>query len=45
MKADHQDTLALMNEVKFEMAYMFAYSMRPRTHAYHKMTDDVPQVS
>ncbi len=24
-------------------AYMFAYSMRERTHAYHKYVDDVPE--
>ncbi|XP_039265335.2 mitochondrial tRNA methylthiotransferase CDK5RAP1-like [Styela clava] len=39
---DHKDTLSLMREVKFENAFMFAYSMRKKTHAYHKMKDDVP---
>ena len=25
---EHEDTISLMNLVKFDMAYMFAYSMR-----------------
>ena len=25
---DHQQTLSLMTEVEYDMAYMFAYSMR-----------------
>jgi len=32
-----------METVKFDMAYMFAYSMRKKTHAYHRMTDSVPE--
>jgi tRNA A37 methylthiotransferase MiaB len=34
---DHQDTLSLLKEVEYEMAFMFAYSMRERTHAWHKV--------
>ncbi|XP_064404883.1 mitochondrial tRNA methylthiotransferase CDK5RAP1-like [Halichondria panicea] len=40
---DHRDTLTLMEAVQYDMAYMFAYSMRKKTHAYHRMTDDVPE--
>lgn len=36
------DTLSLMNEVKFDFAYMFAYSERPGTLAEKKYIDDVP---
>eukprot|EP00941_MAST-03F_sp_MAST-3F-sp1_P005163 g5163.t1 len=40
---EHQDTLSLMEEVGFEQAYMFAYSERDRTHAAHKLEDNVPE--
>ena len=39
----HQDTLSLMREVRYEMAYMFKYSERPRTLAERKYTDDIPE--
>ncbi|WP_369048629.1 tRNA (N6-isopentenyl adenosine(37)-C2)-methylthiotransferase MiaB [Tenacibaculum sp. UWU-22] len=39
---DHQDTLALMNHVKYDFGFMFAYSERPGTLAEKKMKDDVP---
>lgn len=38
----HQDTLSLMAEVRYDMAYMFKYSERPRTLAERKFEDDVP---
>ena len=31
-----------MREVKYHMAYMFAYSMRDKTHAHRTMQDNVP---
>lgn len=40
---EHADTLSLMNEVKFDFAYMFAYSERPGTMAEKKFKDDVPE--
>ena len=39
---EHKDTLSLMEEVKFDMSYMFYYSERPNTPAAKKLTDDVP---
>jgi tRNA-2-methylthio-N6-dimethylallyladenosine synthase len=39
---EHADTLSLMETVKFEMAYLFAYSERERTLAHRKFEDDVP---
>jgi tRNA A37 methylthiotransferase MiaB len=27
----------MLKEVEYEMAFMFAYSMRERTHAWHKV--------
>lgn len=40
---EHADTLSLMEEVKYDQAYMFAYSMRGKTHANRTMQDDVPE--
>jgi tRNA-2-methylthio-N6-dimethylallyladenosine synthase len=40
---DHQQTLSLMREVKYDFAYMFAYSERPKTLAERKFKDDVPE--
>ena len=43
LEEEHADTLSLMSEVKFDHAFMFAYSMRGKTHAHRKMSDDVPE--
>ena len=40
---DHADTLSLMDEVRYDMAYMFKYSERPRTLAARKYADDVAE--
>ena len=42
-EADHQDTLDLMQKVKFDMAFMFKYSERPGTIAAKKLPDNVPE--
>jgi tRNA-2-methylthio-N6-dimethylallyladenosine synthase len=38
---EHQDTLSLMEQVRYEMAFMFKYSERPKTLAERKYEDDV----
>jgi tRNA-2-methylthio-N6-dimethylallyladenosine synthase len=38
---DHQDTLTLMEEVKYDFGYMFAYSERPGTYAARNFRDDI----
>ena len=38
---DHQDTLTLMEEVKYDFGYMFAYSERPGTYAARHFRDDI----
>ncbi len=38
---DHQDTLSLMEYVKYNFGYMYSYSERPGTLAGRKMEDDV----
>ena len=40
---EHEDTMSLMAEVKYDLAYMFAYSERGRTLAQRKYEDDVPE--
>jgi tRNA-2-methylthio-N6-dimethylallyladenosine synthase len=42
-ETDFQDTMSLMNYVKYNFGYMYAYSERPGTLAERKMTDDVPE--
>ena len=39
---DHKETLSLMEYVKYDFGFMFAYSERPGTPAAKKMEDDVP---
>ena len=40
---DHQETLSLMEYVKFYFGYMFKYSERPGTMAARKLEDDIPE--
>lgn len=41
-EADHQDTLSLMEYVKYDFGFMFMYSKRPGTTAARVLEDDVP---
>lgn len=40
---EHRDTLSLMEQVRYDHAYMFMYSERPGTYAARKYRDDVPE--
>ena len=40
-ETDHKATLDLFRRVQFDYAYMFKFSMRPDTYAYHHLKDDV----
>ena len=40
--AEHQDTLSMMDYVKYDFAYMFMYSERPGTLAAKRYADDIP---
>ena len=40
---EHQDTLSLIEQVRYDHAFMFAYSERPTTYAARKFEDDVPE--
>lgn len=39
----HQDTVSLIKEVKYDFSYMFMYSERPKTLAERKFKDDIPE--
>ncbi len=39
---EHQDTLSLMDYVKYDFSYMYYYSERPGTLAAKKYEDDIP---
>ena len=40
---DFEDTLSLMCEVRFDMAFMFKYSERPGTFAAKHLPDNIPE--
>ena len=42
---DFQDTISLMEYVKYNFGYMFTYSERPGTMAGRNMEDDVPEAT
>eukprot|EP00980_Cylindrotheca_fusiformis_P017264 scaffold5342_cov104-Cylindrotheca_fusiformis.AAC.6 len=39
---EHADTVSLLEHVEYEQAFLFAYSMRNKTHAHRTMDDNVP---
>ena len=41
-EAEHRETLSLMDLVRYDFSYMFAYSERPNTPAARKLEDDIP---
>jgi tRNA-2-methylthio-N6-dimethylallyladenosine synthase len=42
-EADHQQTLSLMRESRFDFSYMYFYSERPGTLAAKRYPDDIPE--
>jgi len=42
---DHQETLSLLEEIKFDFAYMFAYSMREKNPSSQKIFGRYPRRS
>lgn len=40
---DHLQTVSLLREVQYNAGFLFAYSMRQKTRAYHRLKDDVPE--
>ncbi|XP_043351731.1 mitochondrial tRNA methylthiotransferase CDK5RAP1 isoform X4 [Dermochelys coriacea] len=41
-EGDHQQTVSLLRQVRYNVGFLFAYSMRQKTRAYHRLQDDVP---
>ncbi|XP_009949013.1 PREDICTED: CDK5 regulatory subunit-associated protein 1, partial [Leptosomus discolor] len=39
---DHQQSVSLLREVRYNVGFLFAYSMRQKTRAHHRLQDDVP---
>ncbi|MEA3449083.1 MAG: tRNA (N6-isopentenyl adenosine(37)-C2)-methylthiotransferase MiaB [Bacteroidota bacterium] len=44
-EADHKASMRLMQQVKFDSAFMFRYSERPGTYAAKHLKDDVPEAT
>lgn len=42
-ESEFNDTLSLLELIKYDLAFLFAYSMREKTHAHRKMQDNVPE--
>ena len=42
-EAEYEDTHSILEIVRYDLAFLFAYSMREKTHAHRKMVDDVPE--
>lgn len=42
-EAEFEETLSLLEEVQYQVAYLFAYSMREKTTAHRRFVDDVPE--
>jgi tRNA-2-methylthio-N6-dimethylallyladenosine synthase len=40
---DHQETLDIIRQCRYDLAYMYAYSERPGTLAARRYADDVPE--
>lgn len=40
---EHRETVTAMEQIVFDQAFMFCYSLRDRTHAAHNMNDNVPE--
>jgi tRNA A37 methylthiotransferase MiaB len=40
---EFEDTMTLIESVQYDMAFLFAYSMREKTHAHRRMQDNVPE--
>jgi MiaB/RimO family radical SAM methylthiotransferase len=40
---EHAETVSLMRRVRYDQAFMFAYSVRGKTHAHKTMEDNVPE--
>lgn len=42
-ESEFADTLSMIETVRYDLAFLFAYSMREKTHAHRRMQDNVPE--
>ena len=42
-ESEFEDTLSMIKTVRYDLAFLFAYSMREKTHAHRRMVDSVPE--
>lgn len=40
---EHADSVSLLETVRYDQAFLFAFSMREKTHAHRTLQDDVPE--
>ncbi len=40
---EHKDSVSVMEKVQYDQAFLFAYSLRDKTHADRNLEDDVPE--
>ncbi|CAN0176197.1 unnamed protein product [Laminaria digitata] len=40
---DHRETISLMEQIRYDQAFMYAYSLREKTRAARRLEDDVPR--
>lgn len=40
---EHEDSISLLESVGYDQAFLFAYSLREKTHAHRTMEDNVPE--
>lgn len=40
---EHEDSVSLLEQVRYDQAFLFAYSLREKTHAHRTMEDNVPE--
>ena len=40
---EHADSVSLLEQVRYDQAFLFAYSLREKTHAHRTMEDNVPE--
>lgn len=42
-EAEFEDTISLIEIVQYDLAFLFHYSMREKTHAHRRLQDNVPE--
>lgn len=42
-ESEFADTMSLLEIARYDLAFLFAYSMREKTHAHRRMEDNVPE--